>query len=140
MQALKIGPSLQRPCHDQLGLWFDETRPLIGHTSLSAAAAAASGACCVGLGAWTISGVNNSLSLSGDACSSRGEAQLVASQECNVARGDDHNVVCMLLGCIITTTISRGRSRLWPSGLQYNARHMQIAWPCISLCTDILAG
>ena len=36
-------------------------------------------------------------------------------------------------------SISRGRSRLWPSGLQYNARHMQIAWPSISLCTAILA-
>ena len=26
-----------------------------------------------------------------------------------------------------------GRNRLWPSGLQYNARHMQITWPSISL-------
>ena len=31
----------------------------------------------------------------GDAWSSRGEPQLVASQECNVARGEDHNVVCV---------------------------------------------
>ena len=37
------------------------------------------------------------------------------------------------------TTIS-GRNRLWPNGLQYNARHMQITWPSISLCTGILAG
>ena len=27
----------------------------------------------------------------------RGEPQLVASQECNVARGEDHNVVCVRL-------------------------------------------
>ena len=33
----------------------------------------------------------------GDAWSSRGEPQLVASQECNVARGEDHNVVCVRL-------------------------------------------
>ena len=33
-----------------------------------------------------------------------------------------------------------GRNRLWPSGLQYNARHMQITWPSISLCTGIHAG
>ena len=69
----------------------------------------------------------------------RGEAQLVVSQECKVARGEDHDVVTARLPCIITT-ISRGRSRPWPSGLQYNARHTQIAWPCISLGTGIVAG
>ncbi len=41
---------------------------------------------------------------------------------------------------VCVTTISRRRKRLWPSGLQYNARHMQIAWPSMSLCTGILAG
>jgi hypothetical protein len=40
----------------------------------------------------------------GDAWSSRGESQLVASQECNVARGEDHNVVCVRL----RQQISRG--------------------------------
>jgi hypothetical protein len=39
-----------------------------------------------------------------------------------------HNVVCSRMRCSVTT-ISRGRNRLWPSGLQYNARRMQIAWP-----------
>jgi hypothetical protein len=34
-------PSSQRPCHGYCGLWLDEARPLIGHTSLSTAAAAA---------------------------------------------------------------------------------------------------
>ena len=33
-------PSSQRPCHGYCGPWLDEARPLIGHTSLSAAAAA----------------------------------------------------------------------------------------------------
>jgi hypothetical protein len=33
----------------------------------------------------------------GNAWSSRGEPQLVASQECNVVRGEDHNVVCVRL-------------------------------------------
>ena len=67
-------------------------------------------------------------------CSSRGEVQLVASQECNVARGEDHDVVCARLRGI-DTTISRGSSRLWPSGLQDNSRHTRIAWPSISLAT-----
>jgi hypothetical protein len=54
----------------------------------------------------------------GNACSSRGEPQPVASQECNVqslnvARGEDHEVVCARLRDIVTT-ISRGRSA-WPS-------------------------
>ncbi len=52
---------------------------------------------------------------------------------------NDHNVVCTRMRCIVTT-ISRGRNRLWPSGLQYNARRMQIAWTSSSLCTGILAG
>ena len=38
------------------------------------------------------------------------------------------------------TTISRGRSRLWPSGLQYNTRHTRIAWPSISQGTGIVAA
>jgi hypothetical protein len=37
------------------------------------------------------------------------------------------------------THAADSRKKLWPSGLQYNARHMQIAWPSISLCTGILA-
>ena len=52
---------------------------------------------------------------------------------------NDHNVVCARKRCSVTT-ISRGRNRLWPSGLQYNARRMQIAWSSSSLCTGILAG
>jgi hypothetical protein len=63
----------------------------------------------------------------------------VASQECNVARGEDHNVVCARLRCIVIT-ISRGRSRLWPSGLQYYTRCTRIAWPSISLGTGIVPG
>jgi hypothetical protein len=54
-------------------------------------------------------------------------------------RGEDHDVVCARLRCIVTT-IFRGRSRLWPSGLQYDARHTRIAWPSISLGTGIVAG
>ena len=46
------------------------------------------------------------------------EAQLVASQQTSL--------VCARLRCSVTTR-SRRRNRLWPSGLQYNARHMQIA-------------
>ena len=52
---------------------------------------------------------------------------------------NDHNVVCARKRCSVTT-ISRGRNRLWPSGLQYNARRMQIARTSSSLCTGILAG
>ena len=52
---------------------------------------------------------------------------------------NDHNVVCARMRCSVTT-ISGGRNRLWPSGLQYNARRMQIAWTSSSLCTGILAG
>ena len=37
----RVGPSSQRPCHGYCGPWLDEARPLIGHMSLSAAAAAA---------------------------------------------------------------------------------------------------
>ena len=46
------------------------------------------------------------------------ETQLVASQQTSL--------VCARLRCSVTTR-SRRRNRLWPSGLQYNARHMQIA-------------
>jgi hypothetical protein len=74
-----------------------------------------------------------------DACLSRGEPQLVASQVCYVAKGEDQDEVCLRLRCIVTT-ISRGRSRLWPIGLQYNARHTQIALPSISQGTGIVAG
>ena len=52
---------------------------------------------------------------------------------------NDHNVVCARMRCSVTT-ISRGRNRLWPRGLQYNARRKQIAWTSSSLCTGILAG
>jgi hypothetical protein len=33
---------------------------------------------------------------------------------------NDHNVVCARMRCSVTT-ISRGRNRLWPSGLQYRS-------------------
>ena len=52
---------------------------------------------------------------------------------------NDHNVVCARMRCSVTT-ISRERNRLWPSGLQYNARRKQFAWTSSSLCTGILAG
>ena len=55
------------------------------------------------LGGAVAAGMSNTLGhgpagkQTGDAWSSRGEPQLVASQECNVARGEDHNVVCVRL-------------------------------------------
>ena len=55
------------------------------------------------LGGAVAAGMSNTLGhgpagkQTGDAWSSRGEPQLVASQECNVTRGEDHNVVCVRL-------------------------------------------
>ena len=84
------------------------------------------------LGGAVAAGMSNTLGhgpagkQTGDAWSSRGEPQLVASQECNVARGEDHNVVCVRLRQQNLEEVFL-QSVAWPLPASLSAVHLAIA-------------